>query len=109
MPETETVKLRTYIRPKDLLISVDLDAAESHIRLGEAARPAKTSAVENYDDAFYPTPFASAGRGLESPALRDAFVSQVQTQARRWDEEGYRHVVINYRRDSEVASFAQCY
>ena len=57
--------------------------------------------VENFEDAFFPSPFVTGSRSLETPALRDAYLRQVRSQVRAWDEEGYR-VVVNFRRDSEA-------
>ena len=99
VPEAETFTLRGYLRSKDVVISVDAEDVDCHVRLGEAIT--KTDAVEDFEDAFFPSPFLARSRSLETPALRDAFVRQVRSQVRGWDEEGCR-VVINFKRDSEV-------
>ncbi len=99
VPEAETFPLRDYVGSKDVLVAVDGDETGCHVRLTGADEGA--DGVEDYKDAFYPTPFATASRSLETPALRDAYARRVRGQVRSWDEEGYR-TVINYRRDSEV-------
>ena len=101
VPEAETFALRGYVRPKDLLFSADTGGDGCHVTFAADGGSSDAAPVENFAQAFYPTPFASAGRSLETPALRDAFVRQVRSQVRDWDAEGYR-IVVNYRRDSEV-------
>ena len=102
VPEAETFPLRDYVGKKDLLVAVDReDDAECHVRLTADAAGVTTDGVEDYADAFHPTPFATASRSLETPALRDAYARRVRGQVRSWDEEGYR-TVINFRRDSEA-------
>ena len=101
VPEAETFALRGYLGKKDLIFSVDAKEMECQVRLSGADGENVAEGVENYEDAFFPTPFVSAGRDLESPALRDAFTRQVRAQLRTWDEEGYQ-VSIDFRRDSEI-------
>ncbi len=101
VPEGETLALREYLRPKDLVVSVDVADLDGHIRLNGPGGEAKIGRVENFDDAFFATPFASSGRSLETPALRDAFARQIRSQFRDWDAEGYR-TIVNFRRDIEV-------
>ncbi len=101
VPEAGTVALRDYLRKKDLIVSIDAEGMDCHIQLTGTGSGRDTGSVESFEDAFYPTPFASSGRGLETPALRDAFARQVRSQVRTWDTEGYR-TVINIKRDSEA-------
>ena len=102
VPEVESFPLRDYVAKNDLILAVNVDGAECHVRISDdGTTPAADDGSEDYADAFFPTPFANASRRLETPALRDAYARNVRGQVRTWDGEGYR-TVVNFRRDSEV-------
>ncbi len=107
VPEAETVALRDYLRKKDLIVSVDVEEIDCHIRLTGAGSGLDADRGGKFRGRVFPLALCIVRRrSLETPALRDAFARQVREQLHRWDAEGYR-VVINLKKRFRSSSGAR--
>jgi transcription-repair coupling factor (superfamily II helicase) len=107
--ETESAKMRDYIRKPDVLIAVDVDGSEAQIEITSGT--VSPGAVEQYSSAFFGTGFEGfeAGDFLVEEKKRETALRQIEDWIKaRWEiyaichNEGEIERLRDVLRDNEI-------
>ena len=99
--EASNQPLRNYRKKTDLVVAIEDVEATEFCRIS-AGGHVTGDAMEEYRDAFYPSPLETDVHAVHTPALHEAMQLRARSQLRTWDEQSFL-LGVQCRKSSDTA------